>query len=126
MLIPAAGSAVALTARGFPDASTGPGRAAWMVRRTPPALPGRLRPGPEQTAAAQDHAIAQYNSTERISSMNPLLHRGKLLIVTMALAFSGLAVSVAAVQAAHAATLPAAAMSAQTQAGSQNHPPDPC
>jgi hypothetical protein len=31
MLIPAVCSAVTLTARGFPDASTGPGRAAWMV-----------------------------------------------------------------------------------------------
>ena len=41
--------------------------------------------------------------------MNPLLHRGKLLIVTMALAFGGLAASAAAVQAAQAATHPAAA-----------------
>jgi hypothetical protein len=44
--------------------------------------------------------------------MNPLLHRGKLLIVTMALAFGGLAASAAAVQAAQAATHPAAAMAA--------------
>ena len=40
--------------------------------------------------------------------MNPLLHR-KLLIATMALAFGGLAASAAAVQAAQAATHPAAA-----------------
>ena len=41
--------------------------------------------------------------------MNPLLHRGKLVIATMALAFGGLAASAAAVQAAQAATHPAAA-----------------
>jgi hypothetical protein len=58
--------------------------------------------------------------------MNRLLHRGKLIILTMALASSGLAVSAAATPVAHAGTHPAAAMSAQTQAGSQNHPPDPC
>jgi hypothetical protein len=56
MLIPAAGSAVTLTARGFPDASTRPGRAAWMVtagkktgdcERRPDS--GRARPrGPAQ------------------------------------------------------------------------------
>ena len=58
--------------------------------------------------------------------MNPLLHRGKLIIVTMALACGGLASSGAAAQAAHAATHPAAAMPAHTQAGPQYHPPDPC
>ena len=58
--------------------------------------------------------------------MKPVLHRGKLLVVTMALACGGLAASVAATQAAHAATHPAAAMSAHTQPGSAYHPPDPC
>jgi hypothetical protein len=91
MLIPAAGSAVTLTARGFPDASTRPGRAAWMV--TAGRYPGIVSGG--LTAAAQDHA-AQHNSRERLRPMNRLLHRGKLIIVTMALACGGLAVSVAA------------------------------
>jgi hypothetical protein len=58
--------------------------------------------------------------------VKPVLDRGKLLIVTMALACGGLAASVAATQAAHAATPPAAAMSAHTQPGSAYHPPDPC
>ena len=54
--------------------------------------------------------------------MKPVLHRSKLLIVTMALACGGLAASVAATQPARAATLPAAAMSAHTQPGSA-YPP---
>jgi hypothetical protein len=58
--------------------------------------------------------------------MNPLLYRGKLIIVTIALACGGLASSVAAAQAAQAATRPAAAMPAHAQPGSQYHPPDPC
>jgi hypothetical protein len=58
--------------------------------------------------------------------MKPVLHRGKLLIATTALACGGLAASVAATQAAQAATHPAAAMSAHTQPGSAYHPPDPC
>jgi hypothetical protein len=58
--------------------------------------------------------------------MKPVLHRCKLLIVTMALASGGLAASVAATQAAHAAAHPAAAMFAHTQPGSAYHPPDPC
>ena len=58
--------------------------------------------------------------------MKPVLHRSKLLVVTMALACGALAASVAATQAAHAATHPAAAMSAHTQPGSAYHPPDPC
>ena len=58
--------------------------------------------------------------------MNRLLHRIKLLIATMALACGGLVASVAATQAAHAATHPAAAISAHTQPGSAYHPPDPC
>jgi hypothetical protein len=58
--------------------------------------------------------------------MNPLLHRGKLLIVTTALACGGLAASAAAAQVAHAATHPAAAMSAHAQPGPQYEPPNPC
>jgi len=58
--------------------------------------------------------------------MNGLLHRGKLIILTMALAAGGLVSSVAAAQVAQAATHPAAVMSAQAQPGSQYHPPDPC
>ena len=58
--------------------------------------------------------------------MNPLLHRGKLIIVTIALACGGLASSVAVTQVAQAATHPAAAMPAHAQPGSQYHPPDPC
>jgi len=58
--------------------------------------------------------------------MKPVPRDGKLLIVTMALACGGLAASVAATQAAHAATHPAAAMSAHAQPGSAYHPPDPC
>lgn len=58
--------------------------------------------------------------------MNPLLHRGKLIIVTMALACGGLASSGATAQVAQAATHPAAAMPAHAQPGSPYHPPDPC
>jgi hypothetical protein len=58
--------------------------------------------------------------------MKPLLHRGRLLIVTMALACGGLAVSVVATPVAHAATHPAAAMAAHPQPGSPYQPPDPC
>lgn len=58
--------------------------------------------------------------------MNPLLRRGKLLIVTMALAFGGLAASAAAVQAAQAATHPAAAMAAHAPPGSLYHPIGNC
>jgi hypothetical protein len=58
--------------------------------------------------------------------MKPLFHRSKLLIVTLALACSGLAASAAAAQAAQAATHPAAALSAHTQPGSPYTPPDPC
>jgi hypothetical protein len=58
--------------------------------------------------------------------MKPVLHRGKLLIVTMALACGGLAASAAATQAGQAATHPAAAISAHTQPGSLYQPPDPC
>ena len=58
--------------------------------------------------------------------MNGLLHRGKLIIVTMTLAAGGLASYVAAAQVAQAAAQPAAVMSAQAQPGSQYHPPDPC
>ncbi|HLN68398.1 MAG TPA: hypothetical protein VK280_14125 [Streptosporangiaceae bacterium] len=57
--------------------------------------------------------------------MNPRLHRGKLFVVTMALACGGPAASAAA-QAAHAATHPAAALSAHVQPGSPYQPPDPC
>jgi hypothetical protein len=57
--------------------------------------------------------------------MKPLLHRGKLLILTTALACGGLGASAAATQAAQAAThLPAAAVVAQ--AGSPYQPPNPC
>ncbi len=52
--------------------------------------------------------------------MKHLLHRGKLIILTIAVASGGLAVSVAATPAAHAVTHPPAAMAALT------HPPDPC
>ncbi len=58
--------------------------------------------------------------------MNRLLHRIKLIIATTALPCGGLAASVAATQAAQAATHPAAAISAHTQPGSAYHPPDPC
>jgi hypothetical protein len=58
--------------------------------------------------------------------MNPLPHRGTLLIVTMALACGGLASSVTAAQMAQAATHLAAAMPAHPQPGSQNEPPNPC
>ncbi len=58
--------------------------------------------------------------------MKRLLHRGKLIILTIALASGGLAGSIAASQVAQAATHPAAAMSAYTQSASQYHPPDPC
>jgi hypothetical protein len=58
--------------------------------------------------------------------MKPVLHRGKLLILTMALACGGLVATVAAAQAAHAAPHPAAALSAHTQPGSPYQPPDPC
>ena len=57
--------------------------------------------------------------------MTHLLHRGKLAITAMALACGGLASSVAAAQAAPAATHPAAA-SAHAQPGSPYQPPDPC
>ena len=57
--------------------------------------------------------------------MKPVLHRGKLLILTTALACGSLAAS-AATQAAQAAPHPAAAMSAHAQPGSAYHPPDPC
>ena len=58
--------------------------------------------------------------------MNPLPHRGKLLIVTLALACASLAASAAAAQVAQAAAHPAAAIAAHTQAGSPYAPPDPC
>lgn len=58
--------------------------------------------------------------------MKSVLHRGKLLILTTALACGGLAVSAAATQATQAATHPVAAMSAHAQQGPQYHPPDPC
>jgi hypothetical protein len=58
--------------------------------------------------------------------MNPLLHRGKLTIVTLALASGGMAASAAAAQVAQAATHPAAALSAHAQPGSPYQPPDPC
>jgi hypothetical protein len=58
--------------------------------------------------------------------MKHLLHRGKLIILTTALASGALAVSVAATPAAHAATHPAAAMSAHAQPGSPYQPPNPC
>jgi hypothetical protein len=56
--------------------------------------------------------------------MNHLLHRGKLIILTMALASGGLASSFA--QVTQAATHPPVDLSAQTQPGSQYTPPDPC
>jgi hypothetical protein len=58
--------------------------------------------------------------------MNPLLHRGKLIIVTMALARGGLVSSVAVAQVARAAAHPAAALPAHPQAGSPYEPPNPC
>lgn len=58
--------------------------------------------------------------------MKPVLHRGKLLILTTAPACGDLAASAAATQAAHAATHPAAALSAHAQPGSPYQPPDPC
>jgi hypothetical protein len=58
--------------------------------------------------------------------MKSVPHRGKLLILTTALACGGLAISVAATQAAHVTTHPAAAMSAHAQQGPQYQPPDPC
>jgi hypothetical protein len=58
--------------------------------------------------------------------MNRLLHRGKLIILTMALASGGLVASATATEAAQAATHPAAAMSAHTQPGSPYEPPNPC
>jgi hypothetical protein len=58
--------------------------------------------------------------------MKPVLHRGKLLIATTALACGGLAASAAATQPAQAATHPPAAISAHTQPGSPYQPPDPC
>jgi hypothetical protein len=58
--------------------------------------------------------------------MKPVLHRGKLPIVTVALACGGLAASIAAAQAAQAATHPAVALSAHAQPGSPYQPPDPC
>jgi hypothetical protein len=70
-------------------------------------------------------AIARETSTQRISSINPLPHRGKLLIVTLALACGSLAASAAA-QVVQAAAHPAAAIAAHTQGGSPYTPPDPC
>jgi hypothetical protein len=58
--------------------------------------------------------------------MNRLRRRGKLTIVTMALACGGLAASVGTPQTAYAAAHPAAAMAARTQLGSPYQPPDPC
>jgi len=58
--------------------------------------------------------------------MNPLLHRGKLIIVTIALACGGLASSVAVTQVAQAATHTAAARPSHAQPGSQYQPPDRC
>jgi hypothetical protein len=58
--------------------------------------------------------------------MNPLLHCGKLLIVTVALAFGGLAASAAAAQAAQAAPHPAVAMAAHAPPGSLYHPVGNC
>jgi len=69
ILIPAACRAVLLTARGFPDASTRPGRAAWVVNR--PEIPGTLSGG--LTVAAQDHT-AQQSSREGPRPMKHLLH----------------------------------------------------
>ena len=62
----------------------------WRVRRPQHQPPG-LRTGPRQQGP--HHAIAQETSTQRISSMNPLPHRGKLLIATVALACGSLAAS---------------------------------
>jgi hypothetical protein len=58
--------------------------------------------------------------------MKPVLHRGKLLIATMALTCAGLAASAAATPSAQAAAYPAAATSAHPQPGSPYQPPDPC
>jgi hypothetical protein len=92
-----------------------------MPRHQPPGC----APSPEHLSGPH-HAIAQETSTERTSSVNPLLHRGKLLIATVALACGGLAASAAAAQAAQAAIHPAAAMAAHAQPGSPYQPPDPC
>ena len=56
--------------------------------------------------------------------MNPPLHRGKLLVETLALACGALASSAAT--AAPAATHPAAALAGHAQPGSPYQPPDPC
>ena len=58
MLISAVGSAVTLTARGFPDASTWPASAAWVVGGRPappesgngPQIAGRMREEPHAQA----------------------------------------------------------------------------
>ena len=52
--------------------------------------------------------------------MKRLLHRGQLIILTMALVSGGLAVSVAATPVAHAANQPAAAHRARRLAGSSD------
>lgn len=57
--------------------------------------------------------------------MNPLLHRGKLLIVTVAPACGSLAASAAA-QVAQAAAHLAAAMAAHAQPDSPYTWPNPC
>jgi hypothetical protein len=58
--------------------------------------------------------------------MKRLLHRGKLIVLTMALASGGLAATMVATPVAHAATHPPAAMSALTRPISPNQPPNPC
>jgi hypothetical protein len=59
--------------------------------------------------------------------MKPVLHHGKLLIATMAVACGGLAASAAVTHPAQAATHPAAAaISAHAQPGSPYQPPNPC
>ena len=65
--------------------------------RTPPHQPPGCAPGPEQDSGPHN-AIAQSTSTEKDQLDEPsTAHRGKLLIVTVALAFGGLAASAAAV-----------------------------
>ena len=102
------------------------GRSAGLpeTRHPASAVPCAHMPGcgsyPEPDNGRQDGAAAQQNSKERFRPMKRLLHRSKLIILTMALASGGLAVSVIATLAAHAATHPAAAVSPLT------HPPDPC
>ena len=103
-------------------ARSSPGGGACAVPCAPP--PGCLQ-HPEHDSGRKTR-VPDKTAQIRIRSMKRLLHHGKLIILTMALASGGLAGSVAATQVAHAATHPAAAMSARTQPASQYHPPDPC